>query len=149
MKIGLLLALTVFAGAVPAEQNLLMARSSSGFEVTIEVAKESLAAHGYTVMHEQRCDGGLKGMGYKTDFYRVLFFGKSHEVRDLSLKYPELIPFLPLKLAVYAEGDQTLVAIFNPQEMAPLFGSPEITLQFSRWKSDLVSILADIRSYHQ
>jgi uncharacterized protein (DUF302 family) len=130
---------TVFA------ENLLMARSGNGFDMTLQVAKESIAAHGYTVSHIQRCDGGLEGFGYKTDKYRVIFFAKPDEVRDLSQKYPELIPYLPLKLVVYAEENETLAAMFNPDEFSGLFSDEKLRVQFARWKNDYVSILDDIR----
>ncbi|TNF99041.1 MAG: DUF302 domain-containing protein [Gammaproteobacteria bacterium] len=147
MKKIILICLLVMAGAVTTAfaENLLMARSNRSFEVTLEVAKDSIAAHGYTVSHIQRCDGGLEGFGYVTDKYRVIFFGKPDEVRSLSEKYPHIIPFLPLKIAVYAEEDETLAAMFNPEEFSALFTEEELRTQFSRWKSDFVSILDDIR----
>lgn len=133
------------AGSAAAE-TLLMARSYETIDVVLEKANKILEGHGYTVAHEQRCDGGLKGFGYATDTYRVLFFGKPEEVRHLSKTYPELVPYLPLKMAIYAEGDEVLVISFNPEEYGVLFPRDEkLQTQFSRWKSDIDSILAAIR----
>lgn len=138
--------LLVFGIGVVSAETILMARSHNKFDVTLEAAKKSLAEHGYTVSHIQRCDGGLKSFGFTTDPYRLLFFGKPEEVRSLTKKYPEIIPYLPLKLAVFAEGDDVLVAIFNPEELAKLFKNDELKIQFLRWKSDFVSILNDINN---
>lgn len=132
------------AGTVNAE-TILMARSHEKYSVVIDKTKKTLEGHGYTVSHEQRCDGGLKKFGYNTDTYRVLFFGKPEEVRYLSKTYPALIPYLPLKLAVYAEGDDILVASFNPEAYSLFFPQKELKIQFSRWKSDLDSIFKEIR----
>ena len=131
-------------GSVQAE-SILMARSSNNFEVTLQEAQKSLEHHGYTVAHVQRCDTGLGDFGYKTDRYRLLFFGKGKEVRYLTEKYPTLIPYLPLKLAIYAEEEETLAVIFNPEELGKLFPQKELKIQFARWKNDLDSILEDIK----
>lgn len=141
---GLLLILSV--GVAQAE-TILMSRAHDKFEVTLEVAKKSLADHGYVVSHIQRCDGGLKDFGFTTAPYRLLFFGKPEEVRSLTKKYPQIIPYLPLKLAVFEEGDEVLAAIFNPEELARLFKDEELKIHFTRWKSDFDSILNDIHNH--
>ena len=141
-----LLILSLFFAGPAAAETILMARSYESFEVVLEETRKSLEGHGYTIAHEQRCDGGLHDSGYKTDFYRVLFFGKPDEVRRLSKAYPELIPYLPLKMAVFAEGDQMLIVSFNPEEYALLFSQPELRIQFARWKSDIESVLAEMRA---
>jgi hypothetical protein len=74
----------------------------------------------------------------------VLFFGKPDEVRHWSNTYPEMIPYLPLKLAVIAEADQVLVVGFNPEELAQLFTDKKLKIQFSRWKNDIESVLAEV-----
>lgn len=139
----LLAAGLLIAGQAHAEK-VMMARSYQGFEVTLEAVKNALESRGYTVAHEQRCDGGLKGFGYETDLYRVIFFGKPDEVRHWSNAHPEMIPYLPLKLAVIAEADQVLVVGFNPEELAELFTDKKLKIQFSRWKNDVESILTEV-----
>lgn len=138
-----LTAALLISGHVHAEK-VMMARSYQSFEVTLEAVKKALESRGYTVAHEQRCDGGLKGFGYETDLYRVVFFGKPDEVRHWSNAHPEMIPYLPLKLAVIAEADQVLVVGFNPEELAQLFTDKKLKIQFSRWKNDIESVLAEV-----
>jgi len=148
MKNLLIYSLLLFMGiGIAQAENILMTRSHHKFDVALEAAKKSLADHGYTVSHIQRCDGGLKNFGFTTDPYRLLFFGKPEEIRALTGKYPEIIPYVPLKLAVFAEGDEVLAAIFNPEELARLFKDDELKVQFQRWKSDFVSILNDIHAH--
>lgn len=139
----ILLCLLLVSGHANAE-NVMMTRSYESFEATLQTIKKALESRGYTVAHEQRCDGGLKGFGYETDFYRVIFFGKAEEVRHWSKQQPEMIPYLPLKLAVIAEEDQVLVVSFNPEELALLFTDKELQIQFSRWKNDIDSIMHEI-----
>ena len=136
--------LVLMMGSVQAE-NILMARSPNNFEVTLQVAQKSLEQHGYTIAHVQRCDTGLGDFGYKTDQYRLLFFGKGKEVRYLTEKYPALIPYVPLKLAIYAEEEETLAVIFNPEGLSQLFPQKELKVQFSRWKNDIDAVLEDVR----
>jgi len=135
--------LILVAGNVYAE-NILMARSPNSFDITLQVTKKSLEEHGYTVAHIQRCDTGLGDVGLKTDRYRLLFIGKPDEIRSLTKKYPKLIPYVPLKMAVYAEENESLVAIFNPENLSRLFPQRDLRVQFSRWKSDFESILEDV-----
>lgn len=140
-----LLALLLIAGHAHAEK-VMMARSYESFSVTLESVKKALESRGYTIAHEQRCDGGLKGFGYETDLYRVIFFGKAEEVRHWSKVQPEMIPYLPLKLSVIAEEDQVLVVSFNPEELGLLFTDRKLQIQFSRWKNDIESVMQEISS---
>lgn len=149
MSIGLLRALSFtvvlsFAGVVCAD-NMMMARIPMRAEIVLEYVKSSVEEHGYTVAHLQLCDGGMKDFGYESDFYRVVFFGKVGEVRTISEKYPELVSYLPLKIAVIAENDETLLTVLNPAALAPFFADEELDVQLSRWQNDLDSIFDDVR----
>lgn len=133
------------ASAVPHADNLLMGRVSLRADVVFEYVKSSIEEHGYGIAHLQLCDGGMTDFGYKTDFYRVVFFGKINEVRGISRDYPELVSFLPLKMAVIAEKDETLITVLNPQALAPFYTDQGLLIQFGRWENDLRSILDDVR----
>ena len=126
-------------------QGILTVRSALDFEDSMPALKASIAAHGYTVSHVQRCDSGLQEFGYETDRYRILFFGKIDEVRRLSAEYPGLIPFLPLKIALFAEGDNSIVSAINPVALGEFYTDENLRRQFRRWESDLRSILDDIQ----
>lgn len=143
-KVILFAATLLFAGGSGAE-NMIMGRVPMRAETVIEYVKSSIEEHGYTVAHIQLCDGGMTDFGYKSDLYRVVFFGKIGEVRMISERYPELVSYLPLKIAVIAEKDETLLAVLNPEALAPFFPDEELQIQFGRWNSDLLSILKDVR----
>jgi uncharacterized protein (DUF302 family) len=131
-----------------AEQKLLMVRVDMKAPRTMDVLKETLREYGYEVAHVQRCDGGMSEFHYKTDYYRVVFFGKINEVRGILASYPEMSPYLPLKIAVIAEKDQTVLAALDPRALTPLFAhSPELGVQFARWHNDIDAILKEMRDY--
>ena len=125
--------------------NMIMGRVPLRAEIALEYVKGSIEEHGYTIAHVQLCDGGMTDFGYKSDLYRVVFFGKIDEVRTISARYPELVSYLPLKIAVIAEQDETLITVLNPEALAPFFPDEAVQIQLGRWNSDLNSILDDVR----
>jgi uncharacterized protein (DUF302 family) len=127
-------------------QQTLMVRTSHSFETAMGILQQTLEEYGYSVAHVQRCDGGMAEFDYKSDFYRVVFFGKIDEVRRLSDKHPELIPYLPLKILLFAEKDETVLVALNPLELAKLYERGDLQVQFQRWHSDIRSILQEIRA---
>jgi uncharacterized protein (DUF302 family) len=125
-------------------EEVLMARSLQPFPETMLALQESIRAHGYTVSRVQRVDIGLTGMGYKTDKYRIVFAGKLDEIRYLSGKVPQLIPYLPPKISIFAEGSQTILISANPKLYAEIAGDAVDPAFFDRWESDLRSIFYDV-----
>jgi len=138
--LGLLL---LFSGLAQAE-GLLMVRSTMPFPEAMEVLKKSVAEHGYKVAHVQACEGGMEQFGYKSDFYRVVFFGKLDEVRRITEKYPDMIPFVPLKIAIFAENDETVLVSLDPMSLAAHAVRPELQVQLQRWQGDIMSILREL-----
>ena len=53
--------------------------------------------------------------------------------------------YLPLKMGVIAEKDETLLSALDPRALAPFFREEQLQIQFSRWYSDLKSIFKDVR----
>ena len=137
----LLLSLTGVIQALP----MLMSRSAQEAEVTMQILQETLEKYGYTIAHVQRCDGGLSEFDYKTDFYQVVFFGRVEEVRSLTAKYPEMVPFLPLKIAVFAEGKETILTAFNPVDLSVFFDDPVVNKQLLNWATDISAIFSEVQ----
>ncbi|TNF36181.1 MAG: DUF302 domain-containing protein, partial [Gammaproteobacteria bacterium] len=108
------------AQAVVTEQ-LIMIRSQQPFPETMASLQLAITNQGYTISRVQRVDIGLTSSGYKTDKYRVVFFGKPEEIRTLRTQHPELIPYLPLKIAIFAEGEETILVASNPIAFAQLY----------------------------
>ncbi len=141
--------LLLAASLIPVQAaELFMARSEQAFPETMLALQELIKAHGYTVSRVQRVDVGLSNMGYKTDKYRVVFFGKADEVRRLTHTHPELIPYLPLKVAIFAQGDSTLLVSGDPQRWGGFFHDPALAPVFARWSADLRAIFAAVRASH-
>ena len=138
----LLLSLT----SLPAEaEELLTIRSELNFELTLSLLKNNVESHGYTVAHVQRCDLGLVKAGHQTDLYRVIFLGKLGEMRRLTSQRPDLVPYLPLKIARFAEGEHTIVSTINPSALGDFFVDEGLRGQFRRWEKDLRSILHEVQ----
>ena len=127
-------------------EDMIMTRSVLEFPEAMLALQESITAHGYTVSRVQRIDIGLTGMGYKTDKYRVVFAGKIDEIRELTNKAPQLTPYLPPKISIFAEGDQTILVTINPREYAAIAGDAVDPVFFDRWESDLRSIFYDVNT---
>ncbi len=142
--LGIALGAVLIAGQAAA-QPTLTARTALKFEQAMGALTQTLGEYGYAVAHVQRCDGGMSDFGYKSDFYRVVFFGKIDEVRSLSKKHPELVPYLPLKMLLFAEKDETVLVVLNPLDLVRHFESDELRVQFQRWHSDIRAILNEMR----
>ena len=141
---GFVLTLVLWANTVSADE-LIMIRSSQNFEDAMTTLQASIAEHGYKVTQVQRVDVGLEAKGYKTDRYRIVFYGKPGEIETLAAKYPKLIPYLPLAVAIFAEEGNTLLTTARPALLKQFYSEPELKPIFERWEKDLVEIMDDVR----
>lgn len=123
--------------------DLIMARSQEAFPEAMLTLQTAIKEHGYTVARVQRIDIGLTGMGYKTDKYRVIFVGKTDEIQYLSNKYPQLTPYLPPKVSIYAEDDDTIIVTPDPSIYKEMIDDDEDKLIFDRWENDIYSVFND------
>ena len=139
-----LLGCVLLLPALLVAEEMIMIRSVLPFPEAMLALQESIAAHGYTVSRVQRIDVGLTGMGYRTDKYRVVFAGKIDEIRQLTALSPELTPYLPPKVSIFAEGEQTILVTINPKIYADIAGDAVDPVIFDRWESDLRSIFYDV-----
>ena len=131
--------------AMPAlAEDLLMARIPMTFPEAMLKLQNVLKQHGQTLSRVQRVDIGLTAKGYKTDKYRVVFFGRLEEIREVADKYPMLIPYVPHKIAIFAEEDETLIVAANPERLFPE-KDPALQRFVRQWKKDLEAIFHDMR----
>lgn len=126
-------------------EGLLMVRSSQEFPEAMLSLQEAIKDHGYTVTRIQRVDIGLKKVGFKTDKYRIVFFGKKAQIQELDKRYPRLIPYLPLNFTIFAEADDTIITAVNPASMQPYYSEPELRPVFAQWENDIRDILDAVR----
>ncbi len=131
------------ASPVSAE-DLFMARSNQSFPETMLALQQAIREQGYTIARVQRVDIGLTTMGYQTDKYRIVFFGKPEEVKQLTAAYPRLIPYLPQKISLYAEGEQTIVFTANPAVFKTMYSEDGLTPVLDRWERDLRAIIGAV-----
>lgn len=120
---------------------LLMVRTTQTFPEAMLKLQETINKQGYVVSRVQRIDIGLTTSGYKTDKYRVVFFGKPEQIKNLSDKYPHLIPYLPFKISIFAEGEETLLVTINPSKLKEA-RYPELDAFLETMESDINAILA-------
>jgi uncharacterized protein (DUF302 family) len=149
MRLSRLLLVVLLLGQWPvpaAADGLLMVRTALTFPEAMLALQESIRDHGYTVSRVQRVDIGLTGMGYKTDKYRIVFAGKYDEIREISDKVPELVAYMPPKISIFAEGEQTILVTAHPSLYAGIAGDRVDPVIFDRWESDLLSIMHDVRT---
>ena len=130
-----------FAAVIASD--LIMARSHEKFPEAMLTLQTSISEHGYTVARVQRIDIGLTGMGYKTDKYRVVFVGKKDEIQYLTRKYPRLTPYMPPKVSIFAEDDETVVVTANPFIYKEMVDDEKDKLIFDRWENDIYSVFND------
>jgi len=132
-----LLLVMLLASPTLAAQDLFMVRSQLSFPEAMLVLQQSIGESGFKVSRVQRVDIGLTKSGYKTDKYRVVFFGSD--------QYPELIAYLPLKISIFAENDETLLLASSFEHLRPYYSSPDLQLQFDLWESAIREILERVR----
>ena len=140
-----LLLVSLLSTTVDAE-NMIMLRLDHSFDNTMILMKEKLNEYGYKIAHIQKCDGGLTDSGYQTDLYKSIFFGKLEEMRKLTNEHPELIPYLPLKIAVMQEKETILMVSLNPSILSEFFPDKALQIQFGRWESDIRAIFKELES---
>ena len=143
-----LLVLTLLVLCLPAQAiitgELIMLRSAKPFAVAMEVLQIAIENQGYTVTGVRRVDEGLEESGYKSDDYRVVFFEKE-EFANLTDSYPEMLPYLPLKIVIFAEAGETLLVTSDPAVYIDLFPDPQLQDMFRRWHEEVIAIMEDVQ----
>lgn len=126
--------------------DLLMVRTLQNFPEAMLTLQTSIKEHGYEITRVQRIDIGLTGMGYETDKYRVVFVGKPDEIQHLVDKYPVLSAYMPPKISIFAEQEETVLVTINPMVYADMINDDSDKVMFKRWESDVYSVFDDIRA---
>lgn len=135
--------LTLLTQQATAEQ-VMMARVQMSFPEAMLKLQETIKERGYTVSRVQRVDIGLTKSGYKTDKYRVVFFGKPEENARLVKQFPVLSAYFPLKIAIFAEDKDTMITTYDPWL---LFSGTDQQLDTIAkvWRNDLEHIFKTMR----
>ncbi|MCD6706332.1 MAG: DUF302 domain-containing protein [Thiobacillus sp.] len=128
-----------------AADDLLMARANRMFPEAMTLLQSAISSRGYTVTRLQQVNENLQRREFQSDMYRVVYFGKLEEVRRATARNPNLIPFLPLNITIFAEGDQSILVASHPQMLQEFFPDPELKTLFERWEKDMVEIMDEVR----
>ena len=126
--------------------DLIMRRIAMTFPEAMNALQTSIAQEGYTVSRVQRVDIGLTSSGYNTAEYRIVFFMREDVVHDIAKKYPELIAFLPLKITIFAEGNETILVTLNPTKLDEFFPDIKMGKTFSEWSDDINRIVDRVQA---
>lgn len=124
---------------IASADNMMMARTTQTFPEAMAELQEQIKAQGYVVSRVQRVDIGLTKSGYKTDKYRVVFYGKPEQIRKLSRRYPQLTAYLPLKISIFAEDRDTILVSANPQHLKKT-GDAHLAKIIDAWEKDMAAI---------
>lgn len=138
--------LILFSTEPAAAEDLMMARSPLMFPEAMTILQQAISDQGYTITRLQQVNENLMRQNYASDVYRVVFFGKYDEVHALAASHPDLVPFLPLNITIFAEGNNAIIMAAHPRTLETFFPDPELKPVFERWEEDLSKIMATVRS---
>ena len=142
---GILLAFLFISPLVHAD-DLIMRRVALSFPEAMTALQAAIANEGYSVSRVQRVDIGLTGSGYDTAEYRIVFFMRENTLHEIAEQHPELTPFLPLKVTIFAEGNDTILVSMNPIKLAEYFPELKMSMTFARWTVDINRIFDRVQS---
>ena len=132
--------------ALPATADgLLMVRMNAAFPEAMTLLQSAISSRGYTITRLQQVNENLQRREFKSDMYRVVYFGKLDEVRQVTAAHPELIPFLPLNITIFAEGEQAILVASHPQTLQKFFPDPALKPLFDHWEKDIEAIMDEVR----
>jgi len=144
LKLTFILSLLFSLVTVHAE-GLMMARTKQTFPEAMLNLQDALRKLNYKISRVQRIDIGLTKSGYATDKYRIVFFGKKEEVALISNKFPHLIPYIPWKIAIFAEQQDTLFVAADPMQFSDKKYA-EADKYLLKWKNDIEKIMGFLRT---
>ncbi len=125
---------------------LIMVRSEKNFSEAMSSLEQAIKKQGYVLSGIRSVDEQLSRRGFKTDKYRVIFFGKTEQNAKLSERYPDLVPYLPLKIVIFAEAGETLLVTADPAVFIDLYPYPELRDVFRQWHEDVVGIMSQVQN---
>lgn len=132
--------------AAPAHADRLqIIRAPQTYPEAMSTLQAAISSRGYKITRVQNIDVGITKTGHTIDYYKVVFYGNLEETTQLAAKHPELIPYLPLNIVIFAEDMNTVVSAVRPAVLADFFPNPELKPIFARWEKDLVEILDEVR----
>lgn len=144
-KMGVAVLALLALGSPALAEDLIMARMNAPFPEAMTLLQSAISSRGYTITRLQQVNENLARREFKSDMYRVVYFGKLDEVRQVTAAHPELIPFLPLNITIFAEGEQAILVASHPQALQQFFTDPALKPVLERWEKDMDEIMDELR----
>ncbi|WP_018507759.1 DUF302 domain-containing protein [Thiobacillus thioparus] len=144
-KMGVAVLALLALGSPALAEDLIMARMNAPFPEAMTLLQSAISSRGYTITRLQQVNENLARREFKSDMYRVVYFGKLDEVRQVTAAHPELIPFLPLNITIFAEGEQAILVASHPQALQQFFPDPALKPVLERWEKDMDEIMDELR----
>lgn len=119
-------------------------RSKQAFPEAMLSLQEAITERGYIISRIQHVDVGLSKSGYKTDKYQIVFFGKADVTKRLKNIEPSLIPYLPLRVVIFAEGDETLLFSTSLKHSLPVNKDHDIEVLVRHLDDDITGIINQV-----
>ena len=140
------MALTFTCLSAPAAADgLIMVRTDKSFPEAMTSLQSAISSRGYTITRLQQVNENLQRRDYKSDMYRVVYFGKYEEVKQVTAAHPELMAFLPLSITIFAEEDQSIMVASHPQTISKFYPDAALKPMFDRWENDIEAIMDEVR----
>lgn len=147
--LNFLMGLALLVIGLPAQAiitgELIMLRSAKPYDVAMESLQSAIKQQGFSITGIRKVDEGLAKSGFKSDKYRIVFFEKPDEVAALKKRYPEMSPYLPLKIVIFAEAGETLLVTSDPSVYIDLFPDPRLQELFRRWHQEIVDVMQAVQ----
>lgn len=145
-QIFLILFTEIFLSKIAFADNYFFSAScNSPFPETMLGLHELIKKQGYHVSRVQAVDKGLIARGYKTGFYRVVFFGKNSEIQLIRKKYPALLPYIPLSITIFENGEQTGISAIDPAALQVIYASDDLKSMTERWSKHIIDIFNEYK----
>ena len=142
-KILIIIMLNLFSVSSYAADVFLSGSCDDYFPESMVILRGLIEKKGYTVSRVQHVDVGLRKRGYKTGLYRVVFFGKNEEIQLLRHNYPSLIPYIPLSITIFEDGNSTGINAIDPNSLQSIYDSDDIQSLVNTWSFDMVDIFRE------
>ncbi len=145
MKKILLILIIISNYVFASNNNILLIEINKNFAKTWDILEKEIIERKHTVAYKQRCDYALTERNYDTDKYRIIFFGKYSEIKELAKNYPKIIPYLPLKITAVAYGNKTLLTAKKPVELLEIVKDEKHKKIIQSWNKDLEAIITKVQ----
>ncbi|MGV8991215.1 MAG: DUF302 domain-containing protein [Thiobacillus sp.] len=137
--------MVLFLASPVTADGLFMVRMDKAFPEAMTLLQSAISSRGYTITRLQQVNENLQRREFKSDMYRVVYFGKLEEIKQVSAQQAGLIPFLPLNITIFAEGEHSILVSSHPSTLRQFFPDPALGPVFDRWEKDIGAIMDALR----